>query len=164
MQKEKIDSYVILPRSIVSDYRNGRLSIPERNLLTWLRSNGNPYGIAHVDLELLSKETFNTKVDKSYVNRLMLSLKSKRYIWYQERKGRRGSFEVHMGIWILPTGEIRYLDKYFDQPVVRSDDSTKVSSNPEAETDLPVESQKIEDRKKAIRELLSKLPYPTSQK
>lgn len=164
MQKEKIANYVILPRSIVSDYRNGRISIPERNLLTWLRSNGNPYGIANVDLELLSKETFNTKVDKSYINRLMLSLKSKRYIWYQERKGRRGSFEVHMGDWILPTSEIRHLNKYFDQPVVRSDGVTKANSNPEVGAEIPVQSQRGEDHKKAIRELLSKLPKSPSQK
>lgn len=114
MQKQRLENYVVLPRQIVSDWRNGLISKPERNLYTWLRQNGNPYGVAVVDLELLSKEAFNNEVGKSYINKLMLSLKSKRYIWYEERAGRRGSFEVRMGDWILPTKSISTLNRYFE--------------------------------------------------
>ena len=110
MEEQEMSNYVILPRSIAKDYRDGRLTIAERNLYFWLRISGNPYGIAHVDMDNLAKESFNSSVDKSYINKLLLSLKSKRYVWYKERKGRRGSFELHMGDWILPSKQIKTLE------------------------------------------------------
>lgn len=156
MEDKKIDSYTIFPRSIVSDYRNGKLTIPERNLLSWLRQNGNPYGIAFADLDLLSRETFNEPVSKSYINKLILSLKSKRYIWYAERKGRRGSFEVHIDFWIMKDGSIRRLTKYFEQEVVRSRESTQALSQSEERPQNEPQSQRIQMLKESIKATASR--------
>ncbi len=68
--EEQINSFIIVPRSVLADYRKGIITTTKRNLLCWLRLTGDPYGIASVDLDLLAKETFNTYVDKSYINRL----------------------------------------------------------------------------------------------
>jgi hypothetical protein len=163
MEPAKIENYVITPRYIAADYRNGQLTIPERNLLLWLRVNGSPYGIAIVDMASYARETFNTPVDKSYINKLLLSLKSKRYVWYSDRSGRRGSFEVHMGDWILPSKHIKTLDKYFDDGGVRGKELMEKYGKTEVDTEVETLSQSFEvkntlekpsDSFKAIGELV----------
>lgn len=121
MKEIKLDNYVITPRYIKTDYFEGKLTKPERNLLLWLRVCGSPYGIATVSMDSLSDDTFNQSVDKNYINKLLLALKRKRYVWYSDRTGRRGSFEVHMGDWILPSKHIKTLDKYFNEDGVRGE-------------------------------------------
>lgn len=144
MEELKLDNYVVTPRYIASDYRNGKITIPERNLWLWLRVCGSPYGIATVSLETLAKETFNKPVDKNYINKLLLSLKSKKYVWYSDRTGRRGSFELHMGDWILPSKYIKTLDKYFEGDVVRGEKLMETYGIPEVETEVTDLSQSFE--------------------
>jgi len=146
MEELKLSNYVVTPRYIASDYRNGKLTLPERNLFLWLRVCGSPYGIAIVEMEGLAKETFNNPVDKSYINKLLLSLKSKRYIWYSDRKGRRGSFDVHMGDWILPNKSIKTLDSYFGDAVVRSGEYTESVTRTEVDEELASFSQKFTEQ------------------
>jgi len=143
METAKIDNYVILPRYIATDYRGGKLSIPERNLFLWLRVNGSPYGIAIVDMTTYANETFNSPVDKSYINKLLLSLKSKRYIWYMERAGRRGSFDVHMGDWILPSKHLKTLDKHFGDIPVIGDRASEEASKTEVSIENSFLSQSL---------------------
>ena len=131
MADQKPKSWVTMPRYILTDWRYGKITTPERNLLIWLRTNGDMYGTAIVDMESYANETFNKPVKKSYINKLLLSLKSKRYIWYRDRAGCRGSFEVEMGDWPLPGGSNKTLDKYFSEDLVRG-------SLP---TDMPTESE-----------------------
>lgn len=124
MEEFKLDNYVVVPRYIKTDYFEGKISKPERNLLMWLRLMGSPYGIATITMDGLANDTFNNTVDKSYINKLLLSLKSKRYVWYSDRTGRRGSFEVHMGDWILPTKHIKRLERFFDAAEVIGETTT----------------------------------------
>lgn len=144
MEELKLDNYVVTPRYIASDYRNGKITIPERNLWLWLRVCGSPYGIATVSMETLAKESFNKPVDKNYINKILLSLKSKRYVWYSDRSGRRGSFEVHMGDWILPSKHIKTLDKYFEDDTVRGENLMKSYGNTEVEIEVADFSQNFE--------------------
>ena len=132
MKNQKLDSFVIIPRKIKNDYYEGKISRPERNLLTWLRVIGNPYGIAEVSLEGLANDTYNNSADKNYINKTLLSLKRKRYIWYQDRAGRRGSFEVHLDDWPMKNGEIKILDCYFEQAVGRGESKDKTTAMAEA--------------------------------
>jgi hypothetical protein len=163
MEEQEMSNFVILPRRIASDYRDGILTIAERNLYLWIRILGNPYGIAHVDMDNLAKESFNSSVDKSYINKLLLSLKSKRYVWYKERKGRRGSFELHMGDWILPSKHIKTLDHYFSQksvlPLIRSEPEVHDDVSPHFDScsqRLDIEKSVVskEESRKAIRQIL----------
>ena len=147
MEIAKIDNYTITPRYIAADYRNGKITIPERNLLLWLRVNGSPYGIAIVDMATYANETFNSPVDKNYINKILLSLKSKRYIWYMDRAGRRGSFDVHMGDWILPSKHLKTLNTHFGDTPVRSEESDDETSEAEVKTENTFNSQSLKKRK-----------------
>lgn len=143
MEELKLDNYVVTPRYIASDYRNGKITIPERNLWLWLRVCGSPYGIATVSMETLAKEAFNRPVQKNHINKILISLKSKRYIWYSDRTGRRGSFEVHMGDWILPSKSIKTLDKYFEDDEIRGENLLESIGVPEVETEVVEFSQRF---------------------
>lgn len=163
MKELKLDNYVVLPRYIKTDYFDGKISKPERNLLIWLRLSGDPYGIATVSMDNLANDSFNTSVDKSYINKLLLSLKSKRYVWYSDRTGRRGSFQVHMGDWILPTKQIKKLDGFFDDTEIIGGRLSKGVEQAEVEPENKVESQRLSEQNnvanksnniKSIKELL----------
>lgn len=144
MEELKLDNYVVTPRYIASDYRNGKITIPERNLWLWLRVCGSPYGIATISMETLAKEAFNQPVQKNYINKILISLKSKRYVWYSDRTGRRGSFEVHMGDWILPSKQIKTLDKYFEGDTVRGENLLESIGNTEVGIELADFSQNFD--------------------
>jgi hypothetical protein len=142
--KKTLKNYIVCPRSIADDYRDGQLSKPERNLLSWLRLSGDPYGKAVVTLEGLSCDTFNQCVTKNYINKTLLSLKSKRYIWYSDRTGRRGSFDVHMGDWILPDGSIKTLDKYFRPTRVTASANIETTDESEVNDEVDDTSQRLQ--------------------
>ena len=120
-----LKNYVVVPRVVAADYRNGRINRAELQTYLWMRINGNPYGIAHMSLETIAEDVFGSSKKKNYVNKIMLSLKSKRYIYYKHRSGRRGSFEVHFGEWIIPGKNeagnpiIKSLDHLFADAAVR---------------------------------------------
>ncbi len=147
MEELKLDNYVVVPRYIKTDYFDGKITKPERNLLLWLRLSGSPYGIATVTMDGLANDAFNITVDKSYINKLLLSLKSKRYVWYSDRTGRRGSFEVHMGDWILPSKHIKQLDRFFGDVTVRAEESAVVTIDSEDEPEDMVSSQTFKEEK-----------------
>lgn len=132
-----LKNYVVVPRVVAADYRNGRINRAELQTYLWMRINGNPYGIAYMSLETVAEDVFGSSKKKNYVNKIMLSLKSKRYIFYEQRSGRRGSFEVHFGEWIVPgkneAGKpiIKSLDHLFADAAVRR--PRLVLNNPHSE-------------------------------
>jgi len=90
----KIDNndYVKLPRSIKTALVDGYLRFEEYSVLVWLWINANPRnGRAHVSYAGLSKD-FKEKYSKNHINRLMLNLKRKKWVWYAGQQGRRSSF------------------------------------------------------------------------
>lgn len=149
--EEKKPNYTTLPRAIWSDWENGKLSTPERNLLYVLRAKGNPYGYCSADMAGLAMDAFNSPVDKSYINKLLLSLRSKKYVWYQDRQGRRGSFQVHLDLWLMKDGHLGTLDKYFIQSPNRSLDVTVSQVQAEVSEEKDDLSQKSKDLIESIR-------------
>lgn len=109
-----------------SDYHNGKITIPERNLYLWLRVCINPDGVAIVSLETLAKESFNKPVNKNYIKKLLLSLKSKKYIRYSDRMWHRCSFELYIDDFIRINKDIKTFDKYLEDNHVRSKQFTLV--------------------------------------
>src|SRR3989344_9289468 len=99
MDSHKLESFITVSRSILSDLRNGKLTKPEFDALLMLRMQGNPYGIAPVSHEGLAADL---RINKNNATKLMLALKGKKYIHYDARPGRRGSFEVHLDEWPTP--------------------------------------------------------------
>jgi len=147
----KLENFVIFPRSILDRLRRGELSRNEFMALCYIRLSGNPFGIAVASLENIRNDVFRGKVSLNYCNKLMLSLKRKRLIYYEERSGRRGSFEVHLGDWSLPNKEVKTLDHFFGQEPVRGEGKTLSVVSQTS----PAPSQSLEGMKQQLVERLS---------
>ena len=128
-----------------------------------------PYGIATIDLAGVTADCFGPRKTQNFTNKLLLTLKGKRYIYYEARSGRRGSFEVHLGDWPLPREDksrpvqVRQLDKYFDDiPEVRG--MTTIEPVPESEVvaELHVPSQRSESSNFDFESVFSMLGKPSS--
>ena len=157
IKNNRIENWVIFPRKIREDLINGLISKAEFFVLCYLRSGYNPYGKTHTSLENINSDVFGNEVSKSYINKIMLSLKSKRYLHYDNRQGRRGSFEVRFGDCITPDGAVLTLNKYFGQKLVENS-STDVTDDKEevrGEGDLNQEqvNQKLKEIRKSIKGL-----------
>ena len=146
--------YVPIPRNIVRDCRNGLISQPERNLLVWLRITADKMGVTHCSMADLSVEAFNDKVTVSYINKLLRSLKGKRLVWYEDRPGRRGVFELHHRDWMLKGNNIKELDDLFEDEEDIGGIVAQSVIQSEVDEEKVAESQSIERSKQAIRETL----------
>jgi hypothetical protein len=140
----KLEPFVPVPRRIKSDFRNGKLQKNELLTYVWVRLDADIFGVTTANLGVIRDDLFRGK-SKNYVNKLLLSLKSKEYVWYSTRTGRRGSFEVHFGDWKLSSGQIKKLDKFFDSEV-RGNKSTNATNKSEVapSSDAPTPNFKHE--------------------
>ncbi len=148
----KIDNndYVKLPRSIKTALIDGHLKFEEYAILVWLWLTANPRsGRAHVSYAGLSKD-FKEKYDKNRVNKIMLELKRKRWVWFARQQGRRSSFNVDIGNYPLSDGTFKYIEHHFEQKSGRSDDTTPEQTPAEAPAEVDDISQKLESEKKKL--------------
>jgi len=148
-------SWVNLPRSIVSLYRNNVISRNEYLTYLHLRATCNPYGICTTSIRDINNDIFGGGVSDSYANKLLLSLKGQKLVWYKRRQGVRGSFEVHFGDFIVPGGKIKTLDKYFDPKLVRSEDASPIPNESEAAPEVDDVSQKLKMQKNELKSTFS---------
>ena len=153
----KIDNndYVKLPRSIKTALVDGYLRFEEYSILVWLWINANPRnGRAHVSYAGLSKD-FKEKYSKNHINRLMLDLKRKKWIWFAKQQGRRSSFNVDIGSYPLSDGTFKDIDFRFLQKSGRSESATDEHSLAEVPTEVGDVRQKLKDEKSALVERFS---------
>jgi hypothetical protein len=143
----KLDNFVLFPRKILTALRAGEITKNEYIVYSYLRLSGSPYGIAVASLDNIRNDIFQGKVSVNYCDKLVLSLKSKRYIYYHDRRGRRGSFDVDLGDWILPTKAIKTLDKFFDGSAVRGLEENETDSSSEARPTLVLARQTFNEQK-----------------
>lgn len=106
--------FVIFPRQVIRDYRDGKLSPTEFFMYCYIRLLGNPYGVSSISLENLRSDVLRGKGSNNYVNKILLSLKGKKYIHFSPRTGRRGSFTVQLGNWKLPNKTIKRIENLFN--------------------------------------------------
>lgn len=147
-EPQKIEPYVIFPRYIPSDFKSGKLTPNEWKLYSWLRQNMNPYGITTTGVSSIQDDIFNG-VSKNYIEKLLLSLRRKRYLHFDNRQGRRGSFEVRFGDLITPNGVIVSIAHYFDDREVISEDTSKFGGGEQVGNNTDVESHKSKEQKEA---------------
>jgi hypothetical protein len=108
----KLSSFVPFPKEYAEALRSGNLAPAEFLILCYVRILSSPYGIASVSFENVINDILLGKT-KNYANKIMLSLKSKKRIYYQDRSGRRGSFDVYLPDIRTPEGKITSIEKYF---------------------------------------------------
>ena len=102
-----------LPIAYKKLHNKGEINHAEYLTLLVLRSGADPYGVASTTLESLSYEVFGNKKDKSYINRVLLSLKRQKFIWYKPRQGRSGSFGIWLDDFIKQDKQVTDLSLHF---------------------------------------------------
>lgn len=153
--KNGINNFVIFPREILEARKLGQLSSTELHVYAYIRLSGNPYGMASVSLDDIRNDEFDGRVSVNYVNKIVLSLKRKRRIDFEKRSGRRGSFLVRIDEWMLPNGNVRYLDDAKTNLQVRPD-TLPISGNlSEDDPSLPTPGQTLAEKKMALVKQLS---------
>ncbi|MGB2580624.1 MAG: hypothetical protein WBC83_02920 [Minisyncoccia bacterium] len=152
---EKLENYVIFQRKISADYRNRIITLDEFSVYVWLRLNANPYGISVTSLSSLSDDLFRAQKSENYMNKVLLSLKKKRFIYYKKRAGCRGSFEVRLGDFLLPTKGVTSLDKFFEAENGRDVDVPEGSLKSELVQSFDAPSQNLNTIKSDIKALVS---------
>lgn len=145
----KIENWVAFKRDIASMLRNREINRNEYVLYLHLRLNCNPYGICSTNINAIKSDIFSN-VTINYINKLLLSLKDKRLVWFARRQGSRSSFEVHFGDFILPDKKIRTLDKYFGNNLVRTNNISEEEEGSELDTEEIDFSQMFGDKKKDL--------------
>jgi len=157
MAMENLKDFYITPRKIGRDLRSGDLTPDEWKVYMYIRQSGNPYGVAAISLEDIRNDLYKSRKPPSisYFNRIVLSLKSKRYIYFKERRGRRGSFEVYLGDWVLPDKTIKTLAVFFGQDEVRGEGAGEVRTQSEVNQNLSTPSQRLAEQKESVLECFS---------
>ena len=149
------NDYVKLPRSIKTALVEGYLRFEEYSVLVWLWINANPRnGRAQVSYAGLSKD-FKEKYSKNHINRLMLNLKRKKWIWFTGQQGRRSSFHVDIANYPLSNGGFINLERCRKQKSGRSESGIDDQSLAEVPTEVSDVQQKLESEKSALIEWFS---------
>jgi len=95
-------SWVNIPRYI-NDLRDKKIiNDRERNLYVGLRSKACEYGYVITNIEYIRKHIFYGEVTKDSINSYLRTLKNRRLVWYADRNGAAGDFEVHFDDFFLP--------------------------------------------------------------
>lgn len=108
------NSWINFPRKLISYYRNGNISLGAYLSYLHIRINANAYGITTVTLESINSDVFKNKVTVNSVNKYLLELKNQKLIWFHNRRGSRGSFEILNDEFFQPDGKITNIAKRFE--------------------------------------------------
>ncbi|MEI7810234.1 MAG: hypothetical protein WCI41_01605 [bacterium] len=137
--EERLENFILTPRYLTDMLRNGKISVVEYLVLSWIRNNADPYGVTTTSLDDLAND-LNKK--RNYINRIVLSLKSKKLIDYKDRTGRRGSFKIHLDFWILPNKTLKNRGEFYGRGEIRDlgNVSSEIESKPNQSNDMDIQS------------------------
>lgn len=106
---DSVDSFVPIYRYIVEHLEQRKITYREYELYMWLRMHANMHGITSVDVRsILANLTHFKSID--YVTKIIRRLREKKYIYYADRKGYRGTFQVRFDFWLGGKGVILRFD------------------------------------------------------
>lgn len=110
------ETYARIPRQLVSDLLNEKLSPDELFIYLWLLLNANPHnGIVKTSYEeIVSDLSVQGKNAKNHINKKMLNLKRNRYLWYRKQQGRRSSFQVEINGYLLSSKSRKDISHRFE--------------------------------------------------
>lgn len=152
--EELLQNFVPFPREIRNDRLNGRITPSEYDIYCWMRHSADSFGIATVGLETLVADFSHRSWGKNHLNKLLLSLRRKRYLHYESRTGRRGSFRVQFPEFKVPHGGITRLKIVENGGLVRGKPTKEVRAQKEEIPDIPVSSQSFQSEREKINKLV----------
>lgn len=150
----KLKPFITIPRSIANDFKAGAMTFNELVLYLWMRINADPYGKYTASIPALKDDIFKG-VSENYVNKLLLSLRSKKYLHFPHRQGRRGSFIVSFPDFITPESKITTLDKFTPPEATPIQDISKAPSSSEGSQNPTTQSQNFQEAKNRLGKALS---------
>lgn len=140
------NNFLRLGKRLATDVTEGKLPVLEFLLLVWLQIHANP-------INGTCKTSYSSLVDdlrgllsKNCINKLMLNLKRKRYIWFPRQMGRRGSFLVEIDRYPLSNREFLDISHHFGGRNGRSAEQPTDRSQAEITTNR----QKLENARKDL--------------
>lgn len=145
-----MNDFVIHPRKLNRDVLDGNITREEYQVYVWLRGSANPYATAVVTISGIKQDVFGAKYSDNHINKILLSLKSKKYLYYIPRQGRRGSFEIKMVDFLLPTKKITTYEGLVSASSSRSGDRARGEVQEEVIPEVVSFEQKS-DKVKSIR-------------
>ena len=118
------ETFAKIPRAWKFDRVDGKLSADEFVVLVWLALGANYYDgrVKTSYEEIVSDLSIKGKDPKNKVNKIMLSLKKKRRVWYHTQQGRRSSFMVEIGGYLLSTKSSKDINHRFNGDSSRSEE------------------------------------------
>ena len=162
MNKIKLDDrFIKLLTSIIDDWKTGKLATLEFNVLIYLiREADIIKGVKNVNYAIISLEPgdlFKNYTDRvNQVNKVMLSLKKKQRIWFEEHSGSRGNIDVE--IQHFPFKNQQYLDiSYRFQQNSDRDDTELLNQNHENPAELLSDEQRLEELKNSKDKLINQM-------
>lgn len=154
MEKSE-EGFVRIYRTLFNDYLESKMTYDEFSLLLLLIMRANPItGIFHTSYESLVNDT-KGKYKKNYINKMMLSLKEQKKIWYSKQQGRRSSFSVEIHNYPLSNGSFKDISYRFGSPPGRSLEEHKEEIRAGVPADVELNQQKLKDARKNLKEHFS---------
>lgn len=136
-------------------FLNREITKDEYLVYSDLRLSADPYGIAVTSLSSIRTDLLRGSKDNNYANKIMLALKKQRLLFYKNRTGSRGSFEVRFPHFALPnSGKITDIEKYFDNENVELSPEATAIDIPEVGQSMGDESQNSGFKRDDIGQML----------
>jgi hypothetical protein len=157
------ESWVKFPRDILYTFQNDEICRAAYFILLHLRLTSNPYGVAITSFDNLNNDLFNGQHDKSYINKLLLELKSQKLLWYPNRQGKRGSFKINFGGFPLKNNKETSIAQHFKKNTNITPTIAANTIESEVNTDLSSPKQNFKDRSNNVTTIkntdkISKVP------
>lgn len=152
---ETFDNYVRLRRGIFDHLFDGRLTWDEFCILLLLIAKANPKdGIEYTSYDALVSDT-QCKFSKNHINKIMLSLKRKKYLTYPNHRGRRTSLRVQIDKYPKSGGGYTNIFQSNSDKVGRSENEVQEIVQAEVSAELLGNQQNLDEQKKRLIKGLS---------
>ena len=151
--EKKHNNFLRLDRTIFEDYANNKISLDEKDILVHLQVWANPNNAkTKISYQGLADD-FKGRYEKNAVNKIILSLKKKKYLWFPNQQGCRGSFIIIMNNYPLSNGY--FTDLFKDSETTgRSLDSNIVDNSELCLAEVPTGWQKIKEQKDKLATII----------
>lgn len=153
--KRKIKDFVPVPRKIRDDFVNGKLTKNEFDVLIWIWLNTNPVnGFFSTSYGGLGQD-FRNNISYDNMRKIISSLRKTQYIYFLNRKGRRGPFAIYPIDFLLTNGVIQTLDYLKNKIPITSQSQPNIQSEAKLDNNLEGQYHNLNKQKDDLLERFS---------
>lgn len=145
------DNFVRLGKYVKDDYLEHKITFEEMVVLIWLFLGANCYNGKHkVSYEELVKDLTGLvkgrkkNYRKNFMNKVLLALKQKKYLFYHKQQGRRSSFMVELNNYPLKDRKFTNIDFKLEKEKSRSQEIDSSKNTAEDVLEVGSSEQKSE--------------------